>query len=368
MGYSLRDFDISVPDHLIAQYPSNEREKSRLLILDVEAETIEDDYFYNLKKYILPGECLVFNDARVIHARLFGRKCSSTTGDDKASAGPSGSGAVLEILLLRRLNKTEWRCLIKPARRVRRQTEVELISGDRLAVVAIHGEGLFTIRFCKPVEYEDLMSIGEIPLPAYIKRKSRKSIDDERYQTVYSNRLGAVAAPTAGLHFTESIIEDLQNRGVITVSITLNIDWGTFQPVREEDYRNHRIHSELFEISESSAEQINSCRREGKRIICVGTTSVRALETATGKNGMVAACRGETDLYIYPGYKFKNVDAMITNFHMPDSTLILLVAAFSGKNSIERAYNHAVSHGYRFFSYGDAMFIQRSSGLIPGIP
>jgi S-adenosylmethionine:tRNA ribosyltransferase-isomerase len=225
--------------------------------------------------------------------------------------------------------------------------------------VQAEGEGSFLVRFSRSVDYEDLPTIGEIPLPKYIRREPEQGLDEHRYQTVYSKSYGAVAAPTAGLHFTNDIIGTLKKKGTHFVPLTLDVDWGTFKPVREKDYRLHTIHEEHYVIPESSAAHINRCRSKGRRIVCVGTTSVRALESASDAEGAVMGGAGETDLYIYPGYVFKVVQAMITNFHMPDSTLILLVAAFAGKQNIERAYRHAVAEGYRFFSYGDAMFIRR---------
>jgi S-adenosylmethionine:tRNA ribosyltransferase-isomerase len=224
----------------------------------------------------------------------------------------------------------------------------------------VEGEGSFIISFKRDVGYEELLQMGEVPLPKYIKRRPQSSIDDTRYQTIYSKHYGAVAAPTAGLHFSEGLMKRLKKNGVRFVPITLHVDWGTFKPVRSEDYRRHVMHRERFEISKTSAELINEGRDQGRRIVCVGTTSVRALESAVVADGTVQAGKGETSLYIYPGYSFRMTQAMITNFHMPDSSLILLVAAFAGKENIERAYNHAVAQRYRFFSYGDAMFIHGS--------
>jgi len=350
MGYSLNEFKISIPEELIAQYPSEERQRSKLLILNAVTGSIQDDYFFNIGTYLSSGDCVVYNDARVINARLYGHK--ETVGE--------GRGAHVEILLTRRIDAYEWQCLIRPARRIRKGSRITLDGGTWLQILHTHGEGAFSVRFSHGVSYDDLQDMGEIPLPKYIKRKPDEYLDNDRYQTVYSKKLGAVASPTAGLHFTQDIIDELSERGTRFVPITLLVDWGTFKPVREKDYRDHRIHREQYEISESSAERINRSRKEGRRIVCVGTTSVRALESTADRHGKVRAIHGETDIYIYPGYTFKTVDAMITNFHMPDSTLILLVSAFSGKEHIEQAYRHAVAKRYRFFSYGDAMFIHRS--------
>ena len=343
MKYSLKDYKINIPENLIAQYPSKFRGQSRLLVIDRKTGSLKDDYFNNIPDYITSTDCIIYNDARVINARLFGEKY--------------GTGARLEILLTRKLNTHEWLCLIRPARRVKRGTKVRLPHYKAVEVVKEMGDGLFRIRFSTPVDYEGLKSIGVIPLPKYIKRKPDQDIDNSRYQTVYSVKYGAVASPTAGLHFNKQILNTINKKGALMVPITLFVDWGTFQPVRENDYRKHKIHRELFEISEDSARKINGCLEEKRRILCVGTTSVRTVESAIDGNGRIKSGSGETDLFIYPGYHFKCINGMITNFHMPDSTLILLVSAFTGKEVIEKAYNHAVEDKYRFFSYGDAMFI-----------
>jgi len=349
MGYSLKDFKILIPDELIAQFPSEERHGSKLLILNADNGLIQDDHFFNISSFLSSRDCVVYNDAKVINARLYGNKV--LPGGEK--------GGHVEILLTRKIDTHNWHCLIRPARRVREGSSITLDGGTELQVLYSLGEGAFSIQFSHAVSYNDLQKLGEIPLPKYIKRKPDKKIDEDRYQTVYSRQYGAVASPTAGLHFTDDIIQNLTQGGTRFVPITLHVDWGTFKPVRENDYRNHEIHREKYEITETSAEAVNQSRREGRRIVCVGTTSVRALESAADGQGRVKAIHGETNLYIYPGYTFKTVDAMITNFHMPDSTLILLVSAFAGKEYIEKAYRHAVAGRYRFFSYGDAMFIHR---------
>lgn len=342
MEYSMKDFNIHIPKELVAQYPVEKRGSSRLLVYDIKRDLIIDDYFYNITSYITAGDCVVYNDAKVINARVYGIKVNT--------------GARLEMLLTRRVDEFQWRCLIRPARRVDEGTIIKLDGGYELEVIDEMGDGSFLIRFDRPLEYEELNIIGEVPLPRYIKRKPQRGLDDERYQTVYAKRYGAVAAPTAGLHFTEEIIESLKCRGTVFVPITLYVDWGTFKPVREHDYRKHKIHTECYEISNESASIINSAIREGRRLVCVGTTTVRVIESVA-ENGVVKPGRGETSLYIYPGYSFKLVRAMLTNFHLPDSTLILLVAAFAGKERIIKVYHHAVDKRYRFFSYGDAMFL-----------
>jgi len=341
--HSLKDFRIEIPEELIAQYPTEKRGQSKLLVLDIKKGTIVDDRFSNFVHYLSPNDCIVYNDAKVINARLFGLK--------------NGSGGRVELLLTRKLSETCWHAIIRPARRIRLHSTIELKKHYSLEIIEDLGEGMFTVCFSYPLGFDELKEIGEIPLPKYIRRKPIQEFDDDRYQTVFSTRFGAVASPTAGLHFTKEIIRQIEDTGAVFVPVTLFVDWGTFKPVREEDYRKHKIHKELFEISDESARTINRCVDEGRRVLCIGTTSVRTLETAIRSDGHVRGCRGETDLYIYPGYNFKITRAILTNFHMPDSTLILLIAAFAGKELIETAYAHAVAQKYRFFSYGDAMLL-----------
>jgi S-adenosylmethionine:tRNA ribosyltransferase-isomerase len=357
--YSMKSFRIRIPPRLIAQFPLEGRERSRLLALDVRTGTLEDDTFRNAPDYLRGGDCLVYNDARVVKARVRGRK--------------AGTGAALELLLTRREGDRDWLALIRPARRVRAGNEILLgraggdgeagasgAGGRGMSVTVVEDltEGLFRIRTAEPFGYDELERWGEIPLPKYIRREPIRGLDDERYQTVYSRKPGAVASPTAGLHFSDDLLERIGKKGVITAPVTLYVDWGTFKPVKERDYRMHRIHRERFEIAEDSAKRINDALSAGRRVVCVGTTSVRTVESAFA-NGSVAPGAGETGLFIHPGYEFRVADAMFTNFHMPDSTLLLLVAAFAGKGAIERAYEHAVAREYRFFSYGDGMFIYR---------
>jgi len=350
-GHSLRAIGIVVPENLIAQYPSERRERSRLLVYGVRSGRIIDDRFYNLKKYIKRTDCIVYNDARVINARLKGHKLPT--------------GARIEILLLNKKSDTEWDCLIRPARRVKKETEIAIETDSRMGlsitVLEIKGDGKFRVRFSETIGYEDLKKVGTIPLPKYIRRPTEES-DDIRYQTVFSKKYGAVASPTAGLHFTESAVREIRQKGALWVPLTLHVDWGTFRPVREEDYRLHKIHKEEYEIPPECAERVNRSIEENRRVLCVGTTSVRALESAAVETGVpdkyiVRKGRGETDLYIYPGYRFRVAEGMITNFHLPDSTLILLVMAFAGVEGIRKVYRHAVDKEYRFFSYGDAMLL-----------
>jgi len=343
MSYSMDDFNIKIPEELIAQFPSKNRGESRLLILDNVRNKIIDEKFSNIDRYLNSTDCIIYNDAKVIHARLYGIK--------------SDTGAKIELLLTKKINENEWQSLVRPYKRVKINTLININKNLQATIIDKLGDGVCKIRFSNPVNFKDLENVGEIPLPKYIKRKPIPTIDEERYQTVFSNKYGAVASPTAGLHFTEGLVQKLKKKGIEFIPVTLYVDWGTFKPVREKDYRKHKIHKESFEIGESSAERINKCIDEGRRIVCIGTTSVRTLESSVNKEGKILATSAETDLYIYPGYKFKVVDALITNFHMPDSTLILLVSAFAGKSRIEEAYNHAINKKYRFFSYGDAMFI-----------
>ncbi len=346
MVFSLNEFNIKVPEKLIAQYPREKREESRLLILDAITGDLRDDIFKNIGQYLKDDDCLIYNDVKVIHARIYAKKIET--------------GGKLEFLLVQQLTDFIWLSLVNPYRKAKPGSKLKINNIERelfIEIISREGDGLCRIRFSEPVDYKKLEEIGEVPLPKYIKRKPVQGLDDERYQTVFSEKYGAVAAPTAGLHFTIDIINKLKDRGILFIPITLYVDWGTFKPVRETDYRKHRIHSERYEISQSSADLINECRSKGRRLIFVGTTSVRAVESSVDASGKVRAINGKTDLYIYPGYQFKLVDGLITNFHMPDSTLILLVAALAGKENIERAYQHAVKKEYRFFSYGDAMFI-----------
>lgn len=342
MGYSLKNFRIHVPSELVAQYPASRREDARLLVYDLAADRMTDDRFSNITARLGEQDVVVYNDVRVIPARLTGRKAKT--------------GANIEVLLTRRVGEHEWLALVKPARRAGRGTRIMVAGGIFLEVMEREEEGLFRVRSDRPLDDGMLEEIGTVPLPGYIRREPDQS-DRERYQTVYSERPGAVAAPTAGLHFTPRIIRNIEERGAVFAPVTLYVGWGTFAPVREEDYRRHRMHAERYEVPEGTARAVNQGREEGRRIVCVGTTSVRAVETVSDWRGMLRPGSGETSLFIYPGYRFRATDALLTNFHLPDSTLILMVAAFAGKERIEKAYRHAVDQRYRFFSYGDAMFL-----------
>jgi len=345
MQYTLEDYNIHIPDELIAQYPLKKRDQSRLLILNIKDNSLKDENFGNIANYLGKNDAIVYNDAKVINARVYANKKETE--------------AKIEVLLTKRVDERDWLCLLRPARRIKPRINLVINRDLSAEVKEIIGEGEFRIRFSKPIDYQELKNIGEIPLPKYIKRRPDKELDEIRYQTVYSKNYGAVASPTAGLHFTRRVLDDIKRKGIPLIPVTLYVDWGTFKPIRERDYRRHKIHKETYEVPEKSATMINQCLKEGKRVICIGTTSVRTIETAVDSNGMIKSGTGETSLYIYPGYRFKFVDGMITNFHLPDSTLILLVSAFAGIDNIKKAYAYAVKNSYRFFSYGDAMFINK---------
>lgn len=348
----LSDYDYELPENLIAQFPADKRQNSRMMVLDRNNESIEHKHFYDIVDYIDNDSVLVLNDTKVIPARLYGTK--------------EETGAKIEIFLLNpyKESKNIWQCLIKPSKRVKSGTLIKI--SDELSVKVLEqsedvGEWIVDLKF-----EGNLMDIlhrcGNIPLPPYIERKLQteeiKNLDFERYQTVYAKDEGSVAAPTAGLHFTEEILNKLKAKGVDIIYVTLNVGMGTFRPVKTERVEDHIMHSETFEISEDAAERINSAKKTGKKIIAVGTTSVRTLETAYQKYGCIKACHDNSKLFIYPPYEFKVVDKLITNFHLPKSTLLMLVSALAGKDFIFRAYKEAIEKEYRFFSYGDCMFIK----------
>lgn len=340
------DFYYDLPQELIAQTPLERRDTSRLMVLDPTTQRIEHRHFYDLIDYLNPGDCLVMNDSRVLPARLLGKRM------------PTG-GAVEVLLLTDRGNKT-WECLVKPGRKLHEGAQISfgdgaltaevtqvLESGNRL--VQFHYDGIFL---------EILERLGKMPLPPYIKEELE---DGERYQTVYSRVSGSAAAPTAGLHFTKELLERIEQKGVHLAYITLHVGLGTFRPVKVEDVTAHHMHSEFCMISAETAALLNETRRAGKRIVCVGTTSCRTLESLADENGGFAERSAWTDIFIYPGYRFRAMDALVTNFHLPESTLIMLVSAFAGYDFTMRAYREAVQERYRFFSFGDAMLLERSA-------
>ena len=340
----LKDFYYDLPEELIAQDPLSDRSSSRLMVVDRRSGELKHDVFKNIIEYLKPGDCLVLNDTKVIPARLFGTR--------------KDTGAAIEILLLKRISDTDWECLVKPGKKAR--TGCELTFGENNAlegkIVDVLEDGNRIIRFSFDGIFEEILdALGQMPLPPYIKHKLQ---DKNRYQTVYAKHEGSAAAPTAGLHFTNELLKQIEKSGVNIAKVTLHVGLGTFRPVKEENILDHHMHSEYYVISEEAAETINKAKENGGRIICVGTTSTRTLESAADENGHITACSGWTDIFIYPGYKFKITEALITNFHLPESTLLMLVSAFSSREIIMNAYEEAVREKYRFFSFGDAMFLQ----------
>ncbi|MED4270107.1 tRNA preQ1(34) S-adenosylmethionine ribosyltransferase-isomerase QueA [Geobacillus stearothermophilus] len=336
-------FDFHLPEELIAQTPLPDRAASRLMVLDKRTGAIRHETFRNIISYLNPGDCLVLNDTRVMPARLYGEKAET--------------GGTVEVLLLKQLDGDRWETLVKPGKRVKPGTKLTF-GGGKLQAVCLdtleHGGRVLEFSY-DGLFYEVLAELGEMPLPPYIKEK----LDDpERYQTVYAREIGSAAAPTAGLHFTEELLEAIRQKGVHIAFITLHVGLGTFRPVQVDDVEKHDMHAEFYQMSEETAETLNRVRNQGGRIIAVGTTSTRTLETIAGKhNGRFVAESGWTDIFIYPGYEFKGIDGLVTNFHLPKSTLIMLVSALAGREHILHAYEVAVKERYRFFSFGDAMLI-----------
>lgn len=335
------DFWYDLPEELIAQTPLEQRDSSRLLALERQSGKVEHKHFYDIIDLLRPGDCLVMNDSRVLPARLLGHR-------------PTG-GAV-EVLLLRDLGDKCWECLCKPGRKMQVGSEVLFGNGALSAVVTeVKDDGNRVVRFqYEGIFLEVLERLGKMPLPPYIKAELQ---DQERYQTVYSREVGSAAAPTAGLHFTNELLERIREKGVKTAFVTLHVGLGTFRPVKAEKISDHHMHSELCMISQETAGILNETRAAGGRIICVGTTSCRTLESLAQEDGYFTAGSRWTDIFIYPGYRFKAMDGLITNFHLPESTLVMLVSAFAGRENVLNAYNEAVSQRYRFFSFGDAMCI-----------
>ncbi len=335
------DFYYDLPEELIAQTPLEKRDTSRLLAMDRRTGEIAHRHFYDILDYLNPGDCLVMNDSRVLPARLLGHR-------------PTG-GAV-EVLLLRDLGDKKWECLVKPGRKMQVGNEVIFGNGELTAtVVEVQETGNRVVEFhYEGIFLEVLERLGKMPLPPYIKAELQ---DQERYQTVYSRAVGSAAAPTAGLHWTKELLEKARAKGVKTAFVTLHVGLGTFRPVKVEDVTNHHMHSELCMISEETAAILNQTRAEGGRIICVGTTSCRTLESLVNEDGSFEAGSKWTEIFIYPGYEFKAMQGLITNFHLPESTLVMLVSAFAGREHVLHAYEEAVKERYRFFSFGDAMCI-----------
>lgn len=337
------DFYYDLPEELIAQDPLPDRSSSRLMHLDKQTGKIIHTNFRHVLDYLNPGDCLVINDTRVIPARLYGSKV--------------GTNAGIEILLLKRKENNIWETLVKPGKKAKPGTKISfgdgLLIGEVLDVVE---EGNRLIQFSYEGIFEEILDqLGEMPLPPYITHKLQ---DKERYQTVYAKHEGSAAAPTAGLHFTKELLEQIEEKGVKIAHVTLHVGLGTFRPVKVDDVEKHHMHSEFYVVEEDQAAIINEAKRTGHRVIAVGTTSCRTLESAADENGMLQAKSGWTEIFIYPGYEFKIIDALITNFHLPESTLLMLVSALAGKEHILKAYEEAVKERYRFFSFGDAMMIE----------
>lgn len=337
------DFYFELPQELIAQDPLEDRSGSRLLVLDKESGQIEHRTFRDIKEYLEPGDCLVINDTKVIPARLIGSKV--------------GTNAKIEILLLKRKENDIWETLVKPGKKAKPGTKISfgegLLIGEVLDVV---DEGNRLIQFSYEGIFEEILDqLGQMPLPPYITHQLE---DKNRYQTVYAKHSGSAAAPTAGLHFTPELLEEIKASGVEIAHVTLHVGLGTFRPVKVENIQEHHMHSEFYRIEASEAEKINRAKREGHRVICVGTTSCRTVESAAKPDGTLTECSGWTEIFIYPGYQFKVLDCLLTNFHLPESTLIMLVSALAGREHVLHAYEEAVRERYRFFSFGDAMLIR----------
>ena len=336
------DFYFDLPEELIAQDPLEDRSSSRLLVLDKNTGDMEHHVFRDIIDYLEEGDCLVINNTKVIPARLMGVR--------------EGTGATIEVLLLKRKENDIWETLVKPGKKAKVGTKI--VFGDGLLVgevVDIVEEGNRLIQFSYEGIFEEILDkLGQMPLPPYITHQLQ---DKNRYQTVYAKHDGSAAAPTAGLHFTPELLQKVRDKGVEIAEVTLHVGLGTFRPVKEDNLLNHHMHSEFYNIEQSEADKINKAKAEGHRVISVGTTSTRTLESAASEDGYLKACNGWTEIFIYPGYQFKVIDALITNFHLPESTLVMLVSALAGRENVLAAYKQAVDERYRFFSFGDAMFI-----------
>ena len=337
------DFDFDLPEELIAQHPIKQRDNSKMMVLNKKTGEIEHKIFKDIKDYLKKGDVLVLNDTKVIPARLFGTK--------------KDTNASIEILLLKNIENDTWECLVKPAKRIKVGTEITFEEGLLTAICKeIKEEGIRILEFkYKGLFYEILDKLGNMPLPPYIKENLE---DKNRYQTVYAREIGSAAAPTAGLHFTKELLKELEEEGIEICYVTLHVGLGTFRPVNVEDVTKHKMHEEYYSMDEKTASKLNQAKKEGRRIIAVGTTSTRTLETIMTKYQTFKSCSGWTNIFIYPGYEFKAIDALITNFHLPKSTLIMLVSALSTKEIILNAYKEAGKNNYRFFSFVDCMFIK----------
>ena len=337
------DFDYKLPEELIAQTPLKDRSSSKLLVMDRFTGELEHKEFRDIKDYLHKGDVLVINDTKVIPARLMGVK--------------EDTGAVIELLLLKDLGEDKWECLSRPQKRLHIGTIVKFSDELSAEVVEILDEGVTRVKLLyKGILLEILDRLGEMPLPPYIHEKLEEK---DRYNTVYAKNIGSAAAPTAGLHFTKELLQQLKDEGVIIANVTLHVGLGTFRPVEVDDIKDHHMHTEYYEMSKETADILNQAKKDGRRIIAVGTTSTRTLETIMNKYGEFKECSGNTDIFIFPGYEFKAIDCLITNFHLPKSTLVMLVSAFSKREFVLHAYEEAIKNKYRFFSFGDAMFFKK---------
>ena len=341
-GLKTSDYYFDLPKELIAQDPLEDRSASRLLVLDQRTGSIEHKVFRDILQYLTPGDCLVLNDTRVIPARLLGVK--------------EDTGAAVEVLLLKRREKDVWEALVRPGKKLRPGARVTFGDGRlRAEILDVVEEGNRLVQFSYEGIWEEVLdSLGEMPLPPYI---THKLLDKNRYQTVYAKYEGSAAAPTAGLHFTKELLAEVEAMGVDLAYVTLHVGLGTFRPVKVDNVKEHHMHSEFYQITKEAADKINRAKESGHRVICVGTTSCRTVESAADEKGRLTACSGNTDIFIYPGYRFKVLDGLITNFHLPESTLVMLVSALAGRENILLAYWEAIRERYRFFSFGDAMLI-----------
>lgn len=343
LGLQTKDYYFDLPQEQIAQDPLEDRTSSKLLVLNKETGEREHTVFRSIKEYLKPGDCLVLNNTKVIPARLIGAK--------------EGTGAKVELLLLKRRENDVWETLVKPGKKAR--PGARIVFGEGLLtceVLSVEEEGNRLVKFYYDGIFEEILDqLGQMPLPPYITHQLK---DKNRYQTVYAKYEGSAAAPTAGLHFTKELLKEIEDSGVKIAYVTLHVGLGTFRPVKVDNVLEHHMHSEFYQVDAKAAETINQTKESGGRVICVGTTSCRTIESVADENGRLHACSGDTDIFIYPGYQFKVMDCLITNFHLPESTLLMLVSALAGREQVLDAYKEAVEQGYRFFSFGDAMFIQ----------
>jgi S-adenosylmethionine:tRNA ribosyltransferase-isomerase len=339
---NVKDFDFDLPQELIAQDPLLDRSSSRLLVLDKQTGEIKHKHFRDILSYLKEGDCLVINDTKVIPARLFGVK--------------EGTEAKIEILLLKRRENDIWETLVKPGKKAKEGTVISF--GDGLlkgTVIDVVEEGNRLIQFSYDGIFEEILDqLGQMPLPPYITHQLQ---DKNRYQTVYAKHEGSAAAPTAGLHFTKELLEEIEKKGITIARVTLHVGLGTFRPVKVDEIESHHMHSEFYVVEEEEAKKVNDTKKNGGRIICVGTTSCRTVESASTEEGILKSGSGWTEIFIYPGYRFKTLDCLITNFHLPESTLVMLVSALAGREHVLHAYDEAIKERYRFFSFGDAMFL-----------